>query len=57
LHFGRYKLQRATAVVVDVVESDDPEQVARAVMLIRGYGHATTETLPATPWREFLDSL
>jgi len=43
--------------VVDVVESDDPEQVAKAAMLIRGYGHATTETLPATPWRDFLDSL
>ena len=43
--------------VVDVVESDNPEQVARAAMLIRGYGHATTETLPATLWRDFLDSL
>jgi len=43
--------------VVDIVESDDPEQVARAAMLIRGYGHATTETLPATEWKEFLNTL
>ena len=43
--------------VVDVVESKDSEQVARAAMLIRGYGHATTETLPATPWKEFLEAL
>jgi len=43
--------------VVDIVESKDPEQVARAALLIRGYGHATTETLPATPWKQFLDNL
>jgi len=42
--------------VIDIVESEDPEQVARAAMLIRGYGHARTE-IPATPWRDFLDSL
>ena len=43
--------------VVDIVESKDPDEVARAALLIRGYGHATTETLPATPWRQFLDNL
>ena len=43
--------------VIDVVESKDPEQVARAALLIRGYGHATTETLPATEWKDFLGSL
>jgi len=26
--------------VIDIVESEDPEQVARAAMLIPGYGHA-----------------
>jgi uncharacterized protein with GYD domain len=40
---------------VDVVESDDPKQVANASMLIRAYGRSSTETLPATPWKEFLD--
>jgi uncharacterized protein with GYD domain len=43
--------------VVDIVESKDPEEVARAALLIRGYGHASTETLPATPWKQFLDNL
>lgn len=43
--------------VIDVVESDDPGQVERAAMIIRAYGHATTETLMATPWKEFLARL
>ena len=43
--------------VVDIVESKDPEQVARAALLIRGYGHATTETLLATEWGDFLEEL
>jgi uncharacterized protein with GYD domain len=43
--------------VVDIVESDDPKQVARAAMIIRAYGKSETETLPATPWAEFLKSL
>ena len=43
--------------VVDIVESRDSEQVARAALLIRGYGHASTETLPATEWKDFLEEL
>jgi uncharacterized protein with GYD domain len=43
--------------VVDIVESDDPQQVARAAMIIRAYGKSETETLPATPWKDFLESL
>ncbi|MBI2850935.1 MAG: GYD domain-containing protein [Chloroflexi bacterium] len=43
--------------VVDIVESDNPETVARAVMILRTAGHETTETLMATPWKEFLASL
>jgi len=43
--------------VVDVVESEDPRQVNRAAMIIRGYGHSITETLTATPWKEFLEHL
>jgi len=43
--------------VVDIVESDDLKQVERAAMLIRAFGHATTETLPATPWKQFLAEL
>lgn len=42
---------------VDIVEADDPKQVEKAAMIIRAYGHSATETLPATPWKEFLASL
>ena len=43
--------------VVDIVESDDLKQVEQAAMIIRAYGHSTTETLVATPWKEFLAAL
>lgn len=43
--------------VVDIVESDDPKQVAKAAMILRTSGHETTETLLATPWKEFLADL
>ncbi|MFC1915011.1 GYD domain-containing protein [Chloroflexota bacterium] len=43
--------------VVDIVESDDQEQVEKAAMLIRACFHATTETLPAKPLKEFLANL
>lgn len=43
--------------VVDIVESDDPGQVAHAVMIIRSCGHGVTETMLATPWKEFLGRL
>lgn len=48
--FGRFD-------VVDVVETDDPKLLDRAVMIIRSYGRSSTETLVATPWREFIDAL
>ncbi len=48
--FGRFD-------VVDIVESDDPGQVGRAAMIIRAYGKSETETLLATPWKEFLKTL
>jgi uncharacterized protein with GYD domain len=43
--------------VVDVVEADDPKQIEKAAMIIRAHGHSTTETLLATPWKEFLAAL
>jgi uncharacterized protein with GYD domain len=43
--------------VVDVVEADSAAEVEKAAMIIRAYGHATTETMHATPWKEFLSSL
>jgi len=43
--------------VVDLVDSDDPLQAEKAAMIIRAYGHASTETLSATPWKQFIDGL
>lgn len=43
--------------VIDIIESDDLEEVEKAAMIIRAYGHSTTETLVATPWKDFLDML
>ena len=43
--------------VVDVVESNDRAQVELAAMIIRAYGHSSTETLVGTPWKEFLENL
>lgn len=43
--------------VVDIVEADDPKQIEKAAMIIRAYGHSTTETLVATPWDRFLANL
>ena len=42
---------------VDVVEANDPKQIEKAAMIIGAYGHSTTETLTATPWKEFLGTL
>ncbi len=43
--------------VVDIVESEDPKQIEKVAMIIRSYGHSTTETLVGTPWKAFLASL
>jgi len=43
--------------VVDIVEAADLKEVEKAAMIIRAYGHASTETLVATPWKEFLTAL
>lgn len=43
--------------VLDIVESNDLKQLELAALIIRGYGHATTETLQATRWDEFIGAL
>jgi uncharacterized protein with GYD domain len=43
--------------VIDIVEADNIDQVEKAAMIIRGWGQAATETLPATPWKQFLKTL
>ncbi len=43
--------------VVDVVESSDPGQVDKASMIIRSHGRSDTQTMQATPWKEFLATI
>lgn len=43
--------------IVDIVESDDPKQVEKAAMIIRTHGHEKTQTMVATRWKDFLESL
>ncbi len=43
--------------ILDVVEAADLGSVERAAMIIRAHGHASTETLVATPWDDFLKML
>jgi uncharacterized protein with GYD domain len=43
--------------VVDIVEALDSKEVERAAMIIRSKAHSSTETLLATPWKEFIASL
>ena len=43
--------------VIDVVEASDPKEIEKVAMIIRAYGHSTTETPIGTPWKEFLGGL
>jgi uncharacterized protein with GYD domain len=43
--------------VIDIVECDNPAEVEKAAMLIRCHGHATTETMHGTPWKEFIGTM
>ncbi len=43
--------------VVDIVESDDADQIGKAAMIIRAYGKSETQTMLAAPWNEFLKTL
>jgi hypothetical protein len=51
------ELKTSQSDVVDIVEADHPAEAEKAAMLIRCYGHATTETMHATPWKEFIGSM
>jgi uncharacterized protein with GYD domain len=42
---------------VDIVEADSPADVAKATSIIERFGQASTETLRATPRKEFLAKL
>jgi uncharacterized protein with GYD domain len=43
--------------VVDIVEASDSKQIEKVAMIIRAFGHSTTETLLCTPWKEFLEGV
>ena len=43
--------------IVDIIESNNPKQVAKAAMILSTLGHETTETLTAIPWKEFIANL
>ncbi|MCC8405608.1 GYD domain-containing protein [Paraburkholderia sp. MMS20-SJTN17] len=43
--------------VVDIVETNDLKQLELAALIIRGYGHAATETMHATVWNDFIGAL
>ncbi len=43
--------------VLDIVEASSVEEVENAAMIIRTYGHASTQTMPAIPWKDFLHAL
>ncbi len=38
---------------MDIFEAPDEIVAAKVVMIIRSYGHATTETWTAMPWERF----
>ncbi len=40
--------------VLDIIEAPNREAAERAAMIIRAYGHSTTETFAATPWKQFI---
>jgi uncharacterized protein with GYD domain len=38
---------------LDIFEAPDEAIAAKVVMIVRSYGHATTETWTAMPWERF----
>jgi uncharacterized protein with GYD domain len=40
---------------LDVFEAPDAEAATKVALLVRSFGHATTETWVATPWERFLE--
>ena len=40
---------------LDLFEAPDNEIAAKAAVIVRSFGHATTEIWPATPWDRFVE--
>jgi Fe-Mn family superoxide dismutase len=45
----------APILVMDVFEAPDSETATKVALLVRSFGHATTETWVATPWSRFVE--
>lgn len=43
--------------VIDIVETESVEDIDKITMIIRAFGHADTEVLPATPWKKLITNL
>jgi uncharacterized protein with GYD domain len=39
---------------LDLFEAPDNEAASKVAVVVRSFGHATTEIWPATPWERFL---
>jgi uncharacterized protein with GYD domain len=42
---------------IDIFEAPSSEAATRVSLLVRSFGHATTETWIVTPWKRFLESV
>lgn len=40
---------------LDIFEAPDADVATKVVLLVRSFGHATTETWMVTPWERFAD--
>ena len=40
---------------LDIFEAPDPDTATKVALLVRSFGHATTETWMATPWDRFVE--
>lgn len=40
---------------LDIFEAPDPETATKVALIVRSFGHATTETWVATQWDRFAD--
>lgn len=40
---------------LDLFEAPDNETASKVAVIVRSFGHATTETWPVTPWERFRD--
>jgi uncharacterized protein with GYD domain len=40
---------------LDIFEAPDVDTATKVALLVRSFGHATTETWVVTPWERFMD--